>query len=234
MKKGVFITGTDTGVGKTIISGAIVSFLKAKGIDVGVMKPAESGCVLQDGKLIPHDALFLKEVSEVEDPLDLINPFRLKNPLAPWVACELEGIRIDKERIKNAYLSLSERHEIMIVEGIGGLLVPVNQKFLVSDLIGFLDLPIVVVSRSNLGTINHTLLTIRCAENLGIKILGVIINNLTLPSGLAERTNPQVIKRLIEPPLLGETPFLPSLAQNPRDKNLLLTLANHINLSAIL
>lgn len=194
--KSFFITGTDTGVGKTIIAGALAAAFKEKGIDVGVMKPVASGGW--------DDARFLIKSAGVEDNIFLVNPYCLATPVAPAVAAEIEKLKIDIGRIKAAYEELSRRHEMLIVEGVGGLLVPIYKKYLVTDLIKDLDLPIIIVAKPGLGTINHTLLTIRQARVSRIKILGVIINNYDEASaGVAEKTAPEVIERIGKVPILG-------------------------------
>lgn len=191
-----FITGTDTGVGKTIIAGALAAAFREKGIDVGVMKPVASGGW--------DDARFLIKSAGVEDNIFLVNPYCLATPVAPAVAAEIEKLKIDIGRIKAAYEELSRRHEMVIVEGVGGLLVPIYKKYLVTDLIKDLDLPIIIVAKPGLGTINHTLLTISQARRSRIKVLGVIINNYDeATAGIAEKTAPEVIEKVGSVPILG-------------------------------
>jgi len=230
--KGIFVTGTDTGVGKTLIAAGIASVLRKQGSDVGVMKPLESGCEIVNGKKVPMDALFLKDAAGVDDSLTLINTYALKEPLAPSVAAEIEGIDIDIDRILDDFEQLSKRHEFLIVEGAGGLLVPIKKGFLFSDLIKRMELPVLVVARGNLGTINHTLLTVNHAKALGIDVKGVVINNLTPEKGVAEETNPGVMKELLDIPLIGNFPYSPSLHEN-RDLLADVTQKN-IDLSALL
>ncbi|MBI5198532.1 MAG: dethiobiotin synthase [Nitrospirae bacterium] len=216
MSKGIFITGTDTGVGKTVIAGALAIALKDRGYSVGVMKPVETGCKKSGKRLIPSDAIFLKKASRSRDSLDLINPYRFKTPLAPAVASELEGVRIDISRILKAYHTLNKKHDIVIVEGAGGILVPVYKDYLFIDLIRDLTIPVVVVARPGLGTINHTLLTIRCAQEYGIPVIGFILNySKDLKPDPSENTNPLVIKRLSNVPLIGIFPFIRNLKNNP-------------------
>lgn len=194
--KSFFITGTDTGVGKTIIAGALAAAFREKGIDVGVMKPVASGGW--------DDARFLIKSAGVEDNIFLVNPYCLATPVAPAVAAEIEKLKIDIRRIKAAYEELSRRHEMLIVEGVGGLLVPIYKKYLVTDLIKDLDLPIIIVAKPGLGTINHTLLTISQARRSRIKVLGVIINNYNAATaGIAEKTAPEVIEKVGNVPILG-------------------------------
>ncbi|MDO8446740.1 MAG: dethiobiotin synthase [Deltaproteobacteria bacterium] len=194
--KSFFITGTDTGVGKTIIAGALAAAFREKGVDIGVMKPVATGGW--------DDARFLIKSAGVEDNIFLVNPYCLITPVAPAVAAEREKLKIDIRRITAAYEELSRRHEMVIVEGVGGLLVPIYKKYLVTDLIKDLDLPIIIVAKPGLGTINHTLLTIRQARVSRIKVLGVIINNYDEASaGVAEKTAPAVIESIGKVPILG-------------------------------
>ncbi|MEK7829395.1 MAG: dethiobiotin synthase, partial [Deltaproteobacteria bacterium] len=159
--KGFFITGTDTGVGKTFVTAGIVSALRGKGANVGVMKPVETGCPEKNGRLEPQDAIFLKKMSGVDDDMDLINPYRFKVSLSPAVASRVEGKTVELNRIKECYDKLASRHSMMFVEGAGGLLAPINEDETVADLIKLLNLPIIIIAASRLGAINHTLLTVR-------------------------------------------------------------------------
>jgi dethiobiotin synthetase len=183
MRKGIFITGTDTGVGKTIIAAGLAAAIREKGVDVGVMKPVETGCPLSGSELIPQDALLLRK-------------------------------EISLGKLIKSFEELKKRHQFLIVEGVGGLLVPLTAHHLISDLVQLFQLPLVVVARSSLGTINHTLLTIRQAQALELEILGVIINNLTSKAGLAEETSPKVLESFMEAPLLGVVPYHPCFGGN--------------------
>ena len=208
-KKGIFITGTDTEVGKTFIAGGLARVWLKNGRFVGVMKPIESGCVRSDGGLQPHDALFLKEMSSSTDDLDLIVPYRLEHPLAPSIAAEIEGVEIDLEEIKRIYKQLECKHDLMLVEGAGGLLAPLYKSFTNADLVKLLGIPMVVVARDSLGTINHTLLTVEYARSNGLTVLGIIINNLSSSPDPSTKSNPGIIKELSGVPMLGVIPYLP-------------------------
>ncbi|MBW9221874.1 dethiobiotin synthase [Methanothermococcus sp. SCGC AD-155-C09] len=172
----IFITGTDTGVGKTYVSSIIGRHLKCReNINVGYLKPIESGGI--------EDTTTLKDTLDLEEDLNILNPINLKNPLSPNIAFEVEEYDITlgeiKSRIKDSFNALSKKYDYLIVEGAGGVAVPIKDNFLMSDLIKFLDIPSIVVSRPNLGTINHTLLTIEHLRNKGIDVKGVIINCIT-------------------------------------------------------
>ncbi len=203
-QQGLFITGTDTDVGKTYVACGIANELRERGIDVGVMKPVETGCRSKKGVLVPADALALAQAAAVKDPLDLVNPYRFRNPLAPAVAASLEGNAVRIERIRKAFRELQKRHGSLLVEGAGGILVPLTRKLSFIDLAKMLDLPVLVVARPGLGTINHTLLTLAALRTHGVPIAGVVINHaLAGKSGLAERTSPAVIEKRSGVPLLG-------------------------------
>ncbi len=204
--KGFFITGTDTGVGKTFAASLIVKVLKENGIDVGVMKPVETGCHQKNGILKPHDALLLKKAAGVRDSLDLINPYRFKEPSAPSIAARKTGRQIKLPKIKECYKKLASRHDFMLVEGAGGLLVPLNNKETILDLIKLLKLPVIIVAASRLGTINHTLLTVKCAKQLGIKIHGIIFNN-PIQQKKSSLMNMEEVKRFTDVEIIAEIPF---------------------------
>ncbi|MBI5892390.1 MAG: dethiobiotin synthase [Deltaproteobacteria bacterium] len=213
--KGLFITGTDTGVGKTFVTSLIVKALKEKGIDVGVMKPVETGCRIKNGILKPSDALFLKKIADIDDNLDIINPYRFKEPVTPSAAARKNNRQIKLSKIRDCYKKLASRHDFIVVEGAGGLLVPLNSKETIADLIKLLKLPVIIVAASRLGAINHTLLTVRCAKQLGIKIHGIIFNNITEQKKSSPRLKPsgtglmnmEEVKRFTDAPIIGEIPF---------------------------
>jgi dethiobiotin synthetase len=202
--KGIFITGTDTGVGKTYVGACIAAALRGKGLDVGVMKPAETGCRVRRGELVPADALLLMRSAYVTDPLELVNPFRFRAALAPLAAAAREGKRVHLRKIIAAYQSLEQQHKFMIVEGAGGILVPLTLGQSYRDLAAILGLPVLIVARPGLGTINHTRLTIEALQKRKIPIAGIVINyGSTGGPGLAERTSPAIIERLSGVPVIG-------------------------------
>ncbi len=204
MIKGIFITGTDTGVGKTYVAAGIAAHLKRISVDVGVMKPVETGCGARRGRLIPGDTVRLMKSAGVRDALALVNPYRFRKPLAPSVAAELEGRKIAPDRIVRSYRVLSQRHGFMIVEGAGGIMVPLRRKYTYLDLARAIGLPVIVVARPSLGTINHTLLTITALREKGLEIAGIVINYAQeRRAGPAEKTNPSVIEEISGVRILG-------------------------------
>jgi dethiobiotin synthetase len=204
MKRGIFITGTDTGVGKTFVAAGIASALHGRGLNVGVMKPAETGCTMRRGALVPRDARTLMQAARVDDDLDLVNPYRFPAPLAPSVAAAREGLSIDLRRIAAMYRKLERKHAFMIVEGAGGILVPITERRSFLDLAAFLGLPVLIVARPSLGTINHTLLTVMALRQRKLPIAGIVINcSRNQRRGEAERTNPAVIEHRSGAPIIG-------------------------------
>ncbi len=213
MSKGFFITGTDTGVGKTVVAGGLAAMLKSKGVDVGVMKPVATGGKEIDGRVVSDDALFLMDIIDCPDPYDLVNPICLVPALAPTVAARLSNKVINMETVWNSFEVLRARHEFMIIEGIGGLLVPLSDNFYVADMAKRMNLPLIIVSKPGLGAINHTLLTVTCARNKGLKIEGIIINNPNETcEAMAEKTNPFEIENCSGIPILGIIPWHRHLA----------------------
>jgi dethiobiotin synthetase len=221
--KAYFITGTDTGAGKTLVTGAIAAALAARGLSVGVIKPCESGCAENDGSLVPADAVFLRDMAGCDDGLEAVCPYRLRTALAPGVAAQREGIVIDPERIQEVFAAACRRHDIVLVEGAGGLLVPVTDILLTIDLVKMLALPLIIVGRLSLGAINHMLLTVREAQRAGVAVAGIILNQTAQEQGLAEQTNPEVICRFTDAPLLGIMPFV--AASDRRERKALAGLA---------
>ena len=225
MTKGYFITGTDTGVGKTIVAGGLAALYRSRGLNVGVMKPVATGCKRVNNTLVSDDAAFLKLSAEAEDEYELINPISLEQPLAPTVAARLSNTKIDTDKINTAYDTLCERHDYMIVEGIGGLLVPIDEYYFVVDMAEEMELPVIVVCRPTLGTINHTLLTVSYARQHGLDVKGIIVNESTENCDtIVKKTNTDEIKRLTSLPILGTIPFHKKLDTKTYNKELLVKI----------
>jgi dethiobiotin synthetase len=208
MGTGIFITGTDTGVGKTFVACGVASLLRDSGYSVGVMKPAETGCQEKDGHLVPEDAVRLKEASGCDEPLGKISPYRFKDPLAPGVAAERSGASIDIDAIQKLYEEISSRYDITIVEGAGGLLVPILSHYTTADLAKLLKLPVLVVAANRLGAINHLLLTLEHASCRGLRVLGYVLNRLESRPSLAAETNADALRFLTAVPCLAEIPYI--------------------------
>jgi dethiobiotin synthetase len=204
----LFVTGTDTGVGKTVVSCALARGLRDAGIDVGVMKPVETG-VPATG---PEDALALMRAAGTDDPLDLVCPLRFAMPAAPEAAAAAEpailGSADPAKRIEDAYARLAARHAFVLVEGAGGLLVPFDAHTTMADLALRLGLPILLVARASLGTINHTLLSLEACATRGLEVAGVVVSHATGPLSEADARNLDVLRRALGDRLVGEVPPL--------------------------
>jgi dethiobiotin synthetase len=227
---GLFITGTDTGVGKTVVAAAIIKALHAQGIHACGMKPIETGCARVGSTLYPSDGMLLKKVSMMDEHIGFVTPYCFETPVAPSLASEMEGRAIHVSLIKEKFQALLERHPAVVVEGIGGILVPIKKDYFVLDLIRELDLPLVVVTRPSLGTINHTLLTVHYALGRGIAVSGVIINFSRPPeSTVSENTNPLLLEQLCPVPVIGILPHL----NNLEDEALARSALKHLDIKGL-
>ena len=213
--KGFFVTGTDTGVGKTVITVALLELMRSFGLKACGMKPIETGCVREHEELIPSDGEFIKTAGQLAEPLGTISPCRFEHPLAPLAASRIEGMPVDLQKIQTTYSQLSSRYEAVIVEGVGGLLVPVTDNYSVLDLAQDFGLPLVVVARTGLGTLNHTMLTVNYALKEGLAVAGIIMNESHPPENtLAEKTNKDILMKISPVPLFGVFPYLNKLDRN--------------------
>ncbi len=210
-----FITGTDTGVGKTYVTALLLAELRRRGIKAAGFKPIACG---PGGR---EDARQYWQLMNREVPLNLINPVYLRHSLAPNVAARLEHRRIDLRKVLTSYQALIADYDPVLVEGAGGLLVPIRRGYFMANLARDLALPVVIVARLGLGTINHTLLTVRQAHAFGLKVAGIVLNDTTGRRGLAERTNVREVPLLCGVPLLGVIPFQASALTAPAQRTLL-------------
>jgi len=207
-KPGLFITGTDTGVGKTLIAGAIARILTDKGLKVGVFKPIATGCHRSWDGLVSYDTEFLANCANSELSASTITPVGYLTHAAPIVSAAHQKRPIDFDRIAAAYKQICQNCDIVIVEGIGGVRVPLTIEFDLLDLAVEFDLPVVIVAHPNPGTINHTLMTIDCVRAAELKIAGVVINRYDATEAtVAENTSPQVIAQFGGVTILSIVPF---------------------------
>ncbi len=213
MKYGVFITGTDTGVGKTLVTAALALHLKKRGLTVGVMKPIETG--VSAGSEARSDAARLRSIVESEETLGAICPYSFELPVAPLTAAQMKGLSINPDTIGKIYRLLSNRYECMVVEGVGGVQVPITRSDNVLSLIKHLRLPVVVVGRAGLGGINHALLTIEALRRQKIRIIALILNRThPVRSALArvqERSTLEILRKQSGIPVIGPLPYKPGL-----------------------
>lgn len=206
MKHGFFVTGTDTGVGKTLISSALVYHFAQRGLRSAGMKPVAAGCETSRGGLISGDVVQLREASNVELPREVINPYAFAPPLAPHIAAEMAGRRIELNIIQDAFKKAAEAVDILVVEGVGGFRVPLNETEDTADLAGKLGLPVILVVGLRLGCLNHALLTVESIAARGLKLVGWVANDID--SGMdAKKENRESLQKLITAPCLGVVSF---------------------------
>ena len=208
MTVGLFITGTDTDVGKTWVTSAIARQLRAQSVRVGVYKPVCSGAEeAADGNLHWHDIDELAEATGNEFDETRICPQRFRHPLAPPVAARYEGKNVDADLLRSGVAWWAGQVDILLVEGVGGLLCPLTATSSIADLATDLKFPLLVVARANLGTINHTLMTLDVAERRGLAVAGVILNEVEAAGhDPSITTNAAEIARRTTVPVLGVMP----------------------------
>ncbi len=203
MSQSYFIIGTDTNVGKTYIASALVKEFVGLGFKTIGMKPVASGCQYnKNHELINEDVTALMKVSNVTSTLDVMNPYRFIPAIAPHIAAEQAGVSIDLEVIANAYQMLTRLAEVVIVEGAGGMLVPLNATQTLADLVKLLNIPIILVVGMRLGCINHALLTIELIKARGLTLAGWVANEIDPTMNMFE-DNLSSLQQRISAPCLG-------------------------------
>ena len=206
---GVFITGTDTGVGKTVVTAALAHYLTRRGMDVGVMKPVETGVASPISA--DSDAVRLKEAAATQNDLALIRPYCFRTPVAPLTAARMERNPIRLATILSACRQLHAQHQLLLVEGVGGVHVPLTKSADVSELIQQMKLPVIVVGRVGLGGINHGRLTIESLRQRKIPVLALVLNQtIPLESVMARqqaRSTMALLRELVEVPVIGPLPY---------------------------
>jgi dethiobiotin synthetase len=178
MKQAFFVTGTDTGVGKTHVASKLIKDYVAQGYQVIGMKPVAAGCELVDGAWVNEDVLKLEAASNVRAPRELTNPYSFKEAIAPHIAAEKAGVEVKIQVIKQAFKKLIDMADIVIVEGAGGLLVPLNETETMADLAAALNIPVILVVGMKLGCINHCLLTTEAIKSRDLTLHGWIANSV--------------------------------------------------------
>ncbi len=197
------MTGTDTDVGKTVVSSGIAAVLKRRAHDVGVFKPMLSGVKREDPA---SDTMLLKTFSGDDSEIEAITPFQFDEPLAPYLAAKRQGCEVPFSELIDHWNDVKGHHDFFIVEGAGGITVPLGHDYRVSDVAEEIGFPIIIVARPNLGTLNHTYLTVEYARMCGLNVLGVIVNGLEEERSVAEETNPGLIEQFCNVPVLGVIP----------------------------
>jgi dethiobiotin synthetase len=211
---GIFITGTDTGVGKTLVCAGLVRLARMWGLRAVGLKPIETGCPVRDGELFPEDGHFLWLAGEKQLSLDECTPFRFAFPAAPCRASSVVGSRLSPREIVGHIREVSDHADLTLVEGAGGLMVPINEKSLMIDLMSDLGYPVLLIARSRLGTLNHTLLSLGALQQRDIRILGIIVSFSESVGGPEEEFVASDLKRFS-----GEIPVwsLPYLQKELRE-----------------
>lgn len=204
---GFFITGTDTEIGKTVIAAGLICALRDRGLRVAGMKPVASGARPTAAGLRNDDALALMQAANVTLPYETVNPFAFEPPIAPHLAAEQVGRRMALGEMRRAFETASREADVVVVEGVGGWLVPLNERDTVADLAAALGLPVVLVVGLRLGCINHTLLTAESVRARGLTLAGWVANQVSAEVALADELVAAIAAR-IKAPLLGRVPFV--------------------------
>ena len=224
--KSLFVTGTDTGIGKTCISAGIALALKKSGVNVGVMKPFMCGMKQKTGSA--DDVTILTNAANVIDPRELVNPFFSPIPASPYTAAKNSGTKININHVLDSYEKLSKIHDVILVEGIGGIMTPILKKFSIIDLIKELHTNTLIVTSSKIGTVNHTVMTCKLCKDLEIPVKGLIINNFDT-EGYPILELERDLNDLTDLPILCSLPHL----NNFNLDDLAQMISDRINLSSL-
>jgi dethiobiotin synthetase len=229
--KGVFVTGTDTEIGKTTVAASLASLLRLSGWNVGVMKPFATGTRVFSTKYKSKDSALLARAAQVNDPDKEINPFFYSVPTAPFTAAKIMSEKEPSlEDALRICQKLAAKHNFMIVEGIGGIMVPLTKKKCVLHFAKSLGLPTIIVAGSELGTINHTLLTVKICNDFGLNLLGIIINGMPAKVSLLKKQTVETIRELSKVRILSVIPYI----RKNTEKNLCRILGNDLDVNKIL
>ena len=208
MQKSYFITGTDTGVGKTLVTSALVHGFAEKGYKAAALKPVAAGCAWHEGRLLSEDVAQLEAASNVELPAAIVNPYSLEPPVAPHIAARQAGVELDLDVIQQACEQAARQVDILLVEGVGGFRVPFSDQADSADLAVRLGLPLIMVVGMRLGCLNHALLTAEAIASRGLHLAGWVANRID-PEMLVFEENLQALENRLDAPCLGVIPWLP-------------------------
>ncbi len=215
--KSLFITGTDTDVGKTYITAGLAVVLRKMDVDVGVMKPFAAGSAQKKGYK-SEDIEILSRAAQVSDPEDLMNPQFFKMAASPYTASKNLKVKVRIKSVLSSFKKLSKLHSMLLVEGMGGIMTPILKNYFVTDLIKEMRIPAVIVTRTRVGTVNHTIMTCKMCEKYKIPIKGIIINNFD-SDGYTVKTLKRDLKNLTGVPILGTIPFIDNLSDGSLYRN---------------
>jgi dethiobiotin synthetase len=207
-EKGIFVTGTDTGVGKTVVAAGLVRLARKAGICAIAVKPIETGCQVRSGVLFPEDGAFLREAAERHLSLDECVPFRFSLPASPARAAAMEGRTLKILDVQEHVRALAEGADLTVVEGAGGLMVPIQDRLTMIDLAERLGYPTLLVGRTRLGTLNHTLLSVNALKERGMSIAGIVLSCSSPDTGPEEAFTASDLARLVEDVPVVVLPFL--------------------------
>jgi len=204
--KHLFITGTDTDVGKTLVTAGIAVALKKMGKDVGIMKPFAAGTPQKIGYK-SEDVQLLAKAAKVNDAEELVNPYFFEIPASPFTATKNLGIKFDVKTVLDSFKQLSSIHDILLVEGIGGVMTPILKDYFVTNLIKEMNLETIIITSSRIGTVNHTIMTCKVCQDFGVNVCGIIINILD-SSGYPINTLKRDLEELTNIPVIGSIPYI--------------------------
>jgi dethiobiotin synthetase len=202
-KLGIFVTGTDTDVGKTYISEALIKHFCRQGFQTVGMKPIAAGAEIENGRLLNADVKAIVSASNVDAPIDQINPYVFAPAIAPHIAAQQAGIEIEIEPIMSAFKVLQQQADVIVVEGAGGFLVPINETLTMGDLAKALDVGVVLVVGVRLGCISHALLTVQSIEAKGLHLIGWVANRIEANMPALEE-NIATLKAMIKAPCVAD------------------------------
>ncbi len=215
--KSLFITGTDTDVGKTYVTAGLAVTLRKMGINVGIMKPFAAGTPQKKG-LKSEDVEILSRAAKVSDPENLMNPQFFKMAASPYTASKNLKVKVKVKSALSSFTKLSKLHSMILVEGMGGIMTPILKNYFVTDLIKDMKIPTVIVTRTKVGTVNHTIMTCKMCKEYKIPIKGIIINNFD-SDGYKVKTLKRDLQSLTGVPILGTIPFIDNLSDDSLYRN---------------
>jgi dethiobiotin synthetase len=204
----VFITGTDTEIGKTTIASGLAWLLRKNGIKVGVMKPFATSSDVYSNSYRSHDTASLAKAADIKEPDHRLNPVFIQLPASPLMAAEILHKTVDMKMVTKEFGILKKKYDFTVVEGIGGVMVPITKKVSLLDVMKRMKLPTIIVSSPKLGSINHTILTINACKANKIPILGIIFNQMPMDPSIVESMTPNYIERLTDTNTICVIPFM--------------------------
>ncbi len=215
--KSLFITGTDTNVGKTYVTAGLAVTLRKMGIDVGIMKPFAAGTPQKKG-FKSEDVEILSRAAQVSDPEDLMNPQFFKMAASPYTASKNLKVKVRVKSTLSSFKKLSKLHSMLLIEGMGGIMTPILKNYFVTDLIKDMKIPTVIVTRTKVGTVNHTIMTCKMCQKYKIPVKGIIINNFD-SDGYTVKILKRDLESLTGVHVLGTIPFLDNLSDDSLYRN---------------